>query len=132
MSSKTSGPCPYGCGEMIEIEIGSYGNCPKCDGRVKGVPDRVSSGRSTAGAKISFADFHKFIVEELAHLLELEINGMPTGEKKDFLLSFLPASIIEDTLERAKRLVQVETEELIKSLEELRYVTTKRGEEPGA
>ena len=102
----TKGPCPWeGCGEVIEIEEGHYNVCPKCGGRVKGVPDRVSSGKSTAGERVSFADFHRFVVEELAHLVELELNGAPTGEKKDFLLGFLPTSIIEDTLEQAKRLV---------------------------
>ena len=106
MSPKTSGPCPWeGCQGMIEIEIGHYGSCSKCGGRVKGVPDRVSSGGGTAGEKISFADFHHFVVEELAHLLELELANAPTGEKKDFLLGFLPASIIEDTLKQAKKLV---------------------------
>lgn len=112
MSPKTSGPCPWeNCDEMIEIEEGHYNVCPKCGGRVKGVPDRISSGRSTAGAKISFADFRKFIVEELAHLLELELSGAPTGEKKDFLLNLLPASIIEDTLERAKKMAHPEVGE---------------------
>lgn len=102
----TSGPCPWDCGEVITIEEGQYGVCPKCGQKVKGIPDRVSSGKATGGQKISFDEFHKFIVEEVAHLLELEISGADMTSKKEWLTSLLPEKVIEETLEKAKRMVK--------------------------
>ena len=91
---------------MIEIAVGYRGTCPKCAKGVKGVPDNVSSGQATAGARISFADFHQFIVAELAHLAELEINGLDCTDKKNWLTDLLPLAVIEETLEKAKKVAE--------------------------